>query len=535
MLKSLDLILKRVTYSGRSVGRDIRMEIKILGKSFNLERRIRLGENKEINQFLGTVESQQEALQTDIQIKIIEKDLAFSDSGEIKANINIDVSSKEACQIPFQVRVRERKSWWMFWGKIEAIFDIELEIRSVNSAMEVKKYSYKGVNGDENYNQYDELIKKIVDYWNDEFSKDTDPPRELLDPNLVKTIAYQESRVGNDKASGINVMQVGKLWDPSLRTLKGELKEYWIHNGEQIQLKYDAQVNSVEDSFMWGVRWLYHKAQHIDQKGHRYWDTWKQAVKRYGPPGADYFESVWGIYKDGIKKEKDTTLKLWSFIGSIPLIAIFLLGQGSPDLKSTVINFFDTNARLEIQDIDITYDKADPSLFAAIIEEEKDWFEQLAVGNWDGEKIKWIRIENVPDEISIRSAQFIHLKGFSHPILEVYGQTHMGYGALHLYEVDDQKARQIFETPAVDIQDDSIWNPDNFTKYGYYTCGETYELGQLYATYEDINGDGIDDLILRGQTNVDCEKLLGKKDGYMDHEEVRVAQLAVNKKFILRE
>jgi len=534
MLKISNLKLKRVVYTGKSIGRDVRIEIGILGKSFNLERRIKVGENNEIDQILGALEFDDSMPETDIAIKVIEKDSLFSDSGEIKGLIDINTVGEEPKLSSFKIKVNERRSWWMFWLKREATFQIELETQPVIIDIEVKKYSYKGVDGNEDYNKHDDLIKNTVDYWNDQFSKDTDPPSELLDPNLVKAILYQESRVGNDKLAGVNIMQVGNPGDPSIRTLRGELKEYWIHDGEQILLKYDAQVGTEDDSVMWGVRWLYHKAQHINHSGHRYWGTWKEAVKSYGPPKKDYAESVWGIYKDGLKKEKDTTLKLWSHIVAIPLLCLFLFGQQTPDLKSAIINFFDSGTRLQIQDVDITYDIANPSLFAAIIEEEKDWFEQLAVGLWDGAKIKWIRLGSVPDEISIRSARFVHLQGFENSLLEVYGQTHMGYGALHLFEVDGEKAHQIFETAAVDIQNDSIWSKENEEKYGYSTCGETYNLGQLTASYSDLNNDGIDDLTLSGKINVDCEKLLGLKDGYMTYEDVRVDQYRVQKEFVLK-
>src|SRR3989344_5132755 len=332
-------------------------------------------------------------------------------------------------------------------------------------------YTYKGVNGDEDYNRYDAVIEEVVDYWNNEFLKDTDPPEKLLDPNLVKAILYQESRVGYDPNNNgeINVMQVGNEGDPSLKTLRGELVEYWIHNGEQIQLKYpDAKTESVKDGIYWGIRWLYHKAQKIseDDPNKRIWITWKEAVEKYGPPGVkkEYVKSVWSIYQNGIKKEKNGNLiKLWGVILLLGLLtAPFLnFNDKTADFRShnksssqaaaishikesiTVISgnienkedafkeairtYYVSERHWKIQDTNIIVEsyKNNPSLVLGVIEWDKDWWEDLRVGIIRDRSVEWLEIEKPPTEQSILSARFVEIKGFSNPIIEIYGQTHI--------------------------------------------------------------------------------------------------------------
>ncbi|OGH95085.1 MAG: hypothetical protein A2538_04065 [Candidatus Magasanikbacteria bacterium RIFOXYD2_FULL_41_14] len=122
----------------------------------------------------------------------------------------------------------------------------KMEIKFVfddgGSGKPLVRYTHKGILNNEDYNRYDDVISEVVSYWNGEFGKDTDPPPEPLDPNLVKALIFQESRMGYDTDAGANVMQVGNTGDPSILTLRGELRESWIHNSKLIPLKYDAKL-----------------------------------------------------------------------------------------------------------------------------------------------------------------------------------------------------------------------------------------------------------------------------------------------------
>ena len=139
--------------------------------------------------------------------------------------------------------------------------------------------------------------------------------------------------------------------------------------------------------------------------------------------------------------------------------------------------------------------------------------------------MEWLEIENPPTENSILSARFVDLKGFTNPIIEVYGQTHVGHGQIYLYEIKNGKLTLIFNTPAVDFYNESVWKPENYKLHGYGYCGEMYEKGQLFPDYKDLNKDGLSDIILTGKINKVCEK-----EGTV--EEVKISEKMVRKIYL---
>lgn len=401
-----------------------------------------------------------------------------------------------------------------------------------NGEYPIKLYEYKGIFGNEEYNRYDSIIAEVVAYWNGEFLKDTNPPNESLDPNLVKAIIYQESRVGYYGGVDKNIMQVGNVGDPSIKTLRGEFKEYWIHNGEKILLKYDAKVETVKDSINWGVRWLYHKAQGITNDNRRYWVSWKEAVVKYGPPKAEYVNSVWDIYKNGIKKEKNGTIHLWS----IALLAIaslmFFDTSTAGSLEDRVKNELNINQYEVVEDVEIKYNQADKNYFLAQIEWEKDWWEDFRVGKIKNKNINWLAIDKPPGEQAILSAKFIDLDGINNPLVEVYGLTHTGHGNLYIYEIKNESLNLLFETVAADSNPDTRWAPENYKKYGYGTCGEKFLGDKLTSDYRDINKDGMADLILSGTKEIICEKEYEYLKNYYEVYEVKTDSVQIEKKFL---
>ncbi len=395
----------------------------------------------------------------------------------------------------------------------------------------IRPYKYKGVLNNEDYNRYDAIITGIVAFWNNEFKKDTDPPPEPLDPNLVKAIIYQESRMGFDETAGVNVMQVGNEGDPSILTLRGELPEYWIHNGQLILLKYDAKVESVKDSINWGVRWLYHKAQGATPDNKRFWRPWRDALFRYGPGEQEYVDGVWGIYKKGIKKEINGTIRLWSII----LLALVFLFGGKGEAHSLDARINDQIIKEQnqaIEGIELSYSR-DKKYFLAQIEQEKDWWEKFRVGRLINEKITWLPIDKPIDgpfgEQAILSAKFIDLKEFDNPIAEVYGLTHAGHGYLYIYEIQNDELNLLFATPAVDYNPDTRWAPGNFEKYGYRECGEIFSNGKLTSEYKDINKDGASDLILSGTKEIICEE---RDEYYQNASEIKAGSIQIEKKIL---
>jgi hypothetical protein len=395
----------------------------------------------------------------------------------------------------------------------------------------IKPYKDKGVFGNEDYNRFDNVISEVVSYWNNEFLKDTDPPKEPLDPNLVKAMVYQESRIGFDETAGVNVMQVGNAGDPSILTLRGNLPEYWIHNGKLILLKYDAKVETIKDSINWGVRWLYHKAQGSTSDKKRYWKPWREAVMGYGPGEQEYVDSVWDIYKKGIKNDKKLgILRLWSII-LIMILPLFLSGGVAYSLDNKIKDQITSGESEQIEDIDLTYSQ-DRDYFLAQVEFEEDWWEEFRVGRLIKENIHWLTIDkpmNGPfGEQAILSARFVSLKGFVNPIVVVYGLTHAGHGFLYIYEVKNDELSLLFRTSAVDFNSDTRWAPDNYKKYGYGTCGEIFAGGRLTVEYKDTNKDDNLDLVLSGEQEIICES----EDRSNGTKELKIATISVKRVFL---
>ena len=511
MSGTINIKLKKFQYSGDSIGKDIYIETKIGDKVFVLDKIIKQGVTTEVDYEIANFSADQK-INTQLDIKVIEKDLIFNDVGSGSLAIKFDPQNQITQEFIAEIKVNERKR---IFRKSTAVFILTFQVQVTGMR------SYNSHSARRDYNRYDLIIQTVVDYWNSEFLKDSDLPKELLDPNLVKAIIYQESRMGYDPTAGINVMQVGKPGDPSLKTLRGELPEYWIHNGQQQLLKYDVHIKEVKDSIYLGVRWLYHKAQGITTDNRRYWRTWKEAMHQYGPNTQKYTDNVWNIYTKGVAVEGKKSIKLWTAL-IILIGSLFLLvsQNKTEDLKVMVFASLSAEEQEEVEDIEIKF--YDQSLFLAILEWDKDWWEYLRVGRRDRHQIKWLTIENPPTENSILSARWMRLKGFVEPILEVYGETHVGNGALYLYKLNTDILSLIFQTVAVDKDYDTRWHPEHYQKYGFGACGEVYTDGKLSATYHDINNDGISDIELIGRQNIICDQEYPNYDNQVTVSEVPV-------------
>ncbi len=233
--------------------------------------------------------------------------------------------------------------------RMPSLDKIILDITKVKNSPLLQNYTYKGVNGDEDYNRFDKEIIESVAEWNNEFLEQNYPPTEPLDPNLVKAMIYIESRMGYEKGGYPDVMQVGDLDNPALHSLRkvaGYLANEFISKNQNGHLSYNfpkewlpVKIETFEESIFWGVRWLYHKAQKYYGIGEnnlnppfiREWETWEQAVIDYNGSGRkyEYQKKVRKIYKDGIDPDNNI---LWSEISGgfvlfkiIGLIALLLI------------------------------------------------------------------------------------------------------------------------------------------------------------------------------------------------------------------
>jgi len=137
VLKSIHLKLLKIKYGDDSVGRNIRVEVKVLDKFLRIDKRIKSGAMSEINYEVGRIETDQELFQAEVFITVIEKDFLFNDIGRIRDNIKINTAVTQPQQFVFEVQVKESRSiFGKFWGSKTAVFEVELEVE-VN---EIERY-----------------------------------------------------------------------------------------------------------------------------------------------------------------------------------------------------------------------------------------------------------------------------------------------------------------------------------------------------------------------------------------------------------
>ena len=128
MLKFIQLKLSKIKYSGDSIGRDIRIELGVLGKFFRFDQRIKAGTIAEINREVGRFETDRGLFQADVLITVVERDLLFNDVGSTPGSVKVNTAATKPQQFVFKVRVRETRSiFGKFWGTKIAAFEITLE------------------------------------------------------------------------------------------------------------------------------------------------------------------------------------------------------------------------------------------------------------------------------------------------------------------------------------------------------------------------------------------------------------------------
>lgn len=134
-----------------------------------------------------------------------------------------------------------------------------------------------------------------------------------------------------------------------------------------------------------------------------------------------------------------------------------------------------------------------PDLCLAICDREHRWWGFFGLYELQEGRVAWqAECEIEPGEQSVHRVRGLKLSGFTRPIVEAYGETHMGNGNLYLYELRNQSLVLLLKTRAVD----SHWGD-----------GETFQDGRLMSEYPDLNGDGFSDLLLNGEVEERTELL----------------------------
>ena len=146
-----------------------------------------------------------------------------------------------------------------------------------------------------------------------------------------------------------------------------------------------------------------------------------------------------------------------------------------------------------------------PELGLAICDHQQRWWGFFGLYRLQDGRVVWqADCEEQPTEQSVQWLRGLKLTGFSRPIIEVYGMTHMGNGNLYLYELRDQTLVLLLKTRAGDR---------------HVNDRKTFLDGRLMAESPDLNGDGIADLLLKGQVEI-------RPDGWRVVEATRPCQKA---------
>ncbi|TSC55743.1 MAG: Uncharacterized protein G01um101418_790 [Parcubacteria group bacterium Gr01-1014_18] len=337
--------IAELKYTGDSIGDDIRLEVEFLGKSFSFDKKIKPMGIFKINKEIGRIETDNQVFEKPIKIKVIEQDLVFDDIGKAESVVKVDTAVGSPQKCSFTVKVQEFNKTLR---KSSAIFEVVLEVEIVEPKKIIKLQQYRPSLFGEDYNKYDAEIIEAVNYWNEFFAQQKEAPLELLDPNLVKAMAYVESKVGNFRPKNKkfypgfpDIMQVADPRNGAIYALQNSINpesgkkstEYEVHDGKLVRLQYpEANGSEMEESLKWGVRWLYRVAQaNIEENGvwRRQWRSWKDAVMKYNNGGdKNYVPKVYAAYENGIGEQN---FKLWM----IPILILLGLGIGGYQLSAT--------------------------------------------------------------------------------------------------------------------------------------------------------------------------------------------------------
>src|SRR3989344_1438864 len=125
MLKSIQLKLLKIKYSGDSIGDDIRVEIEALDKFLRIDKTIKVGTTSEVNKEIDSFKTEEKTFKINTKIIVIEKDLLFNDIGNTNLKIEIDTTNEKPQQFFCEVEIKETRSiLGIVWGKKTAVFKI---------------------------------------------------------------------------------------------------------------------------------------------------------------------------------------------------------------------------------------------------------------------------------------------------------------------------------------------------------------------------------------------------------------------------
>jgi len=126
MLKKIQFKLTKIKYTGRSIGDNIRVNIEILDKTLQIDKRIKVGSTVEFVEEIGMFSTDQTSFTTKAKITITEKDALFNDTNNTEKVIKVDTENAKPQKFVYTIELREKR-FWKNWGKSTAKFEVTIE------------------------------------------------------------------------------------------------------------------------------------------------------------------------------------------------------------------------------------------------------------------------------------------------------------------------------------------------------------------------------------------------------------------------
>lgn len=126
MFKKIQFKLIKIKYTGKSIGDNIRVNIGILDKTLQIDKRIKVGSTAEFMEEIGVFPTDQKSFITKTKITITEKDALFNDTNNAERVIKVDLANFKSQKFVYIIELREKR-FWKNWGKSIAKFEVTIE------------------------------------------------------------------------------------------------------------------------------------------------------------------------------------------------------------------------------------------------------------------------------------------------------------------------------------------------------------------------------------------------------------------------
>lgn len=118
-----------ISYSGQSIGDDIRIEITALGKTTAVDLKLKKGASAKLNQQIGIIEIASKIKKIPFRVNVVERDVLFSDRGTSTKLVTIDPSASFPQTSTSTIEVSEFRG---FATRSKAFFEILFEASTSN-------------------------------------------------------------------------------------------------------------------------------------------------------------------------------------------------------------------------------------------------------------------------------------------------------------------------------------------------------------------------------------------------------------------